>query len=994
MPDTALTPDRFAEFIAAVHDDEKRTPFPWQQDLVAQLLDESDRLKPWPSSIDAPTGLGKTSVLDAVVYAVAAGGLRLRRACFVVDRRIVVDEAYDHALRLEQRVTRNAAGILGEVGHALAALTGNAPGPAVTATRMRGGITWDWRWMDRPDRFGIVVGTIDQIGSRVLFRGYGLSQRLAPIDAALTGVDAVWFVDEAHLAQPLLDTLSAAQRLDQPDQRVALPAVVVPLSATQRYTTGEPLRFDVAAHLRHREASRRLRAGKALHTVQVRGEFPAIMAAAALAAAPRHQDTRVGVVANTVATARAVFEHIRRTSPRAILLTGRQRPVDRDLLLERDGWADQLIVGWRRRDDRGGPIIVVATQTIEVGANIDFDVLITESAPWDSLVQRVGRLNRVGTHDHRNPAPALVLHHDSKDAHAVYGAPREETWTWISGLAAPVRWANPGAATRGLAGVLASDGVDVSPLALRTLDPPVDTASTPHLTPVLFRQHLDGWVRTGPVPVPDTPVAPFLHGFTDQAEGVRVLWRADLPDLTGDDRADARAWSGTLRLLPPRAGEEIELPLPAVRAWLSRRQPVPVTDDDNAPSPAEPAPDQRRTLTDRPALRIPADEGGHLLIRPGEIRPGDRLVVPASYGGLDPYGWAPKSTTEVVDVADLVDRRRPAVRIDRRTLLPIAARLDPMADPEPMRELFDQLDKDLAIDEELATLPSHVPDHPPTEPGTLATLRSLATMAADLLSHLPGRPPDPNRTLWRIVARPDQGGVRVLLTKGTGRRGSDTTATGSSVSDEPIPLARHHNEVGQLAADIATNLALPAQLVQAVKLAARWHDLGKLDPRFQAWLFGDSNLAEAARLNGHPIAKSGTDPGDRTARRAAHRASAYPERGRHEALSAVLAHHELQTVAQDVDADLVVHLVASHHGWSRPLLPFVLDPQTPHTIEIRPGQHVQIPPDWAVDWQGPRRFHQLGRRYGLWGLALLESIVRLADIACSAGDHTPQESSP
>ncbi|MGH3814229.1 MAG: DEAD/DEAH box helicase family protein, partial [Pseudonocardiaceae bacterium] len=182
MPE--LTVDRFDEFLAAVHQDSTRTAFPWQQQLLEELLGRHDEAAPWPTAIDAPTGLGKTSVLDVAVFATAAG-LPLRRVFFVVDRRIVVDEAYEHARHLERRVHPDAEAILGEVGTQLATLTGGSSSPVVSATRMRGGITWDWRWMDRPDRFGIVVGTVDQVGSRLLFRGYGLSDRLAPIDAAL-----------------------------------------------------------------------------------------------------------------------------------------------------------------------------------------------------------------------------------------------------------------------------------------------------------------------------------------------------------------------------------------------------------------------------------------------------------------------------------------------------------------------------------------------------------------------------------------------------------------------------------------------------------------------------------------------------------------------------------------------------------------------------------------------------------------------------------------
>ena len=40
--------------------------------------------------------------------------------------------------------------------------------------------------------------------------------------------------------------------------------------------------------------------------------------------------------------------------------------------------------------------IVVATQVVEAGIDLNAAVLITEAAPWPSLVQRAGRCNRTG----------------------------------------------------------------------------------------------------------------------------------------------------------------------------------------------------------------------------------------------------------------------------------------------------------------------------------------------------------------------------------------------------------------------------------------------------------------------------------------------------------------------------------------------------------------------------------------------------------------------
>lgn len=46
------------------------------------------------------------------------------------------------------------------------------------------------------------------------------------------------------------------------------------------------------------------------------------------------------------------------------------------------------------REKKGEPFLLIATQVVEVSLDIDFDVLFTENAPMDALIQRAGRVNR------------------------------------------------------------------------------------------------------------------------------------------------------------------------------------------------------------------------------------------------------------------------------------------------------------------------------------------------------------------------------------------------------------------------------------------------------------------------------------------------------------------------------------------------------------------------------------------------------------------------
>lgn len=205
-----------------------------------------------------------------------------------------------------------------------------------------------------------------------------------------------------------------------------------------------------------------------------------------------------------------------------------------------------------------------------------------------------------------------------------------------------------------------------------------------------------------------------------------------------------------------------------------------------------------------------------------------------------------------------------------------------------------------------------------------------------------------------------------------------------------VTLRTHHTNVGDRARDIAHALGLPAELSSAVETAARWHDLGKAEPRFQAMLCGGDPYE--AMLVEEPLAKSGMNPVNRSAYRAARQRSGLPSGARHEAWSAALVSEHLTEAADaySLDADLVVHLVASHHGYARPWLPAVVD-RRPRDVEVllvdsvtdATGTKVSVSSGATVDFDHPARFARLNERYGRWGLALLESVVRCADMTVS-----------
>src|SRR5205823_3928667 len=114
-----------------------------------------------------------------------------------------------------------------------------------------------------------------------------------------------------------------------------------------------------------------------------------------------------------------------------------------------------------------------------------------------------------------NPAPIVVVGEEGADD-PVYGSTTVAAWRFLTDRAA----------THG-------SPLPAGPLAVRAWrhTAPVDAYTVPPGTPILLSPILDSWVRTGPVPVPDTPVAPYLHGLTADRPEVSLAWRDDLEGL-------------------------------------------------------------------------------------------------------------------------------------------------------------------------------------------------------------------------------------------------------------------------------------------------------------------------------------------------------------------------------------------------------------------------------------------------------------------------------
>jgi len=200
-----LTGTDFARFYKAVHD---REPFPWQERLAAQVLAGE-----WPDTITVPTGCGKTSVTDIAVFALAAqAGLPTRERTaplriLFVDRPAACggDDVSRHVKKIAEAIEGGGTEELRWVREQLRRFGG--PCPLQTAV-LRGGM-YPQQYLGRcaEPAVGLCIGRWTRWGSRLLFRGYGVSDGRRPVDAGLVGNDSLLIVDEAHLSRPFLDTL-------------------------------------------------------------------------------------------------------------------------------------------------------------------------------------------------------------------------------------------------------------------------------------------------------------------------------------------------------------------------------------------------------------------------------------------------------------------------------------------------------------------------------------------------------------------------------------------------------------------------------------------------------------------------------------------------------------------------------------------------------------------------------------------------------------------
>jgi CRISPR-associated endonuclease/helicase Cas3 len=289
--------------------------------------------------------------------------------------------------------------------------------------------------------------------------------------------------------------------------------------------------------------------------------------------------------------------------------------------------------------------------------------------------------------------------------------------------------------------------------------------------------------------------------------------------------------------------------------------------------------------------------------------------------------------------------------------------------PTTMRKLADKQRKSALENKTVLLTPSvgGLTDH-----GMLDGESQVADDVADAAVDERGRPR--RQRLWDTASIPDGLSViRIIDTRpdaegiedegGGGQRKlwlwSDRPREGGRAANRSIAWHQHVGHVVDYAEQMVAGLALPREISEAVIVAARLHDHGKRRERFQLTL-GNRAYPNVvlAKSNGRGAAQ-------------------FTEPFRHEFASMLDSTNEPEFLALDAGMqELVLHLIAAHHGRARPHfdLDEAFDPERP----FRDAEKLRF--------ETPRRFAMLQRKYGRWGLAYLESLLRAADWAASAAE--------
>jgi CRISPR-associated endonuclease/helicase Cas3 len=912
-------------------------PFPWQVALFEQF-----RAGEFPRSASLPTGLGKTSLIVLWILACYAA-LRddrrdfPRRLYFVINRRTVVDEATSFAAQALARIQAASTPELAEMKNVFRGAAAFDEEKCIGLSTLRGEFADNEEWRVDPSRPAITIGTIDKIGSKLLFAGYGDTPYTRPTAAALTAISSYVVYDEAHLEPAFSALLESIKQLIDREPTSQEPARFgsfhfTELTATPREGTGFQLTQE---DHQSEKVQQRIHARKTLTLIPDNNNLTATICAQALQF--KDQAKKILVYVNSPEDAFQLFDELnqKKNAPgRVALLTGTIRGFERDLLAEQDPnyrlflQSDQAVTE---------SIYLVSTSAGEVGADFDADHLVTENTSLDALIQRLGRLNRRGRTTEACAivvanAKALADEQKKKTAAETKAAqiaqkqgkkkaksknssasgdgddtdPNEEDQEAVEQVFIPPE---PLACTIAfINSKLTPDGtLDVSPAHISTLIGSLSEQARQHCfssqadTLPLTEKTLNAYAQTT-IPYFDLGVPKpeiYLHGRTEAPAETTVVWRGEV-ELFGKYETDEELLKAYYEKNGFRSFERLTDSAWRVREKLTKLARKP-------PIQTDPSIYVLRATGEVSRYNLSDFKNG----RPNLTN--CTLILPPSLGALSPAGFFDPAEPPKKELPYDLYAGKPGQETRTAWLL---------------RQNDDEEEEGYLISSLLE----------PDSQKAFATKKEATDFAAKQLGG----------SKHAVLATPldDQGSYLINI--------FCAISENIAIIDQAIYLDEHLAAVEVYVSILGRKLSLPSNIQRALRFAARQHDPGKDHPLWRRF----------AGANGKALAKPviPTIP-------------AILKGYRHEFGSLIKTYDLFD---DEPERDLILHLIAEHHGYGRPFFkPNAIDPDSP------PDKNDTIYADSIL------RYQKLTERFGRYNLAFLGSLLRAADAKASRDYDQP-----
>lgn len=922
----SITRDEFGEFFASLNGG--YAPFSWQEEVLDHICEHGV----WPERINAPTGSGKSSVVDIHLFANALAAVGAaprvpRRLCVTVGRRALVDNQVDRAYKILEcmekalAVESGESDILRRVDEALQSFQtrndkqGNDP---FEVGHIRGELSNRTLPVTDISACAIIAATPDMYGSRALFRGYGSTMAARPRETALLTMDTVMVLDEAHMNRQLLHTTQRIAELQKREVNLGVPTLqVVETTATPSTEDSESTTLGVDIEALDKPNDEKLRDrvyshkelvlhpidkwdGKPGNPATVNAAVDAIMERLAHREAGESSKKAytVGCIVNHVRTAIAIKEALVKNkvlekAEEVQLLVGRMRPSDLEKLQNkhRDLFST--------RGDESVKV-VVATQTLEVGIDVDFADLVTELAPASSLAQRFGRVNRLGR---RKDSKVIVIEPASgdsvkKDAPPYKAVDLSNAYAWLEVLNG-------------------TENPSVNPAAMVKY-PPVQSSPERLLYQRPEWPDLLEFSRTDEDPYDEPDLDLWLHDSLDAETAMGgVIVRDNLPSNT----------SAAMEILKT--------------SYF-------------APSDRETFPANLKILQE---ILDYQDEHGvkprKFLYRQGEIS----LWQDADHGAESSQSLAPGDVL-LLDTGS-VPFTNQGIAVTQRELPSTKDKLEAVPFPNGTK---------LYVYEKCADREKDFRDYLGLSPEEAAELLDSQSSGSEtrIASELSTEAEDGQEVIAWYAVVTDEESVE------------DSDIAQELAPTDPVLLDDHQNDVAERTRQLAENLGLAPEFSEALELAAKYHDEGKRDLRFQQMLGADPD-ADALAKSGHRSVAE--------AYRARSR-SALPRGWRHEQLSALMVAASPEKVGEH--RDLVLRIIGCSHGHGR--FSFAHDAG----FLLKEGYLPEGTDYEALKEQATRLFNvgywdnlmeQTSRTYGPYATAYLEAVERAADAQISREGH-------